>query len=795
MFKGVAICIATILSFSIVDGNYVNPAPAKPAQPAKPVYAAPAQPAQPYYPQRVQRAPYNPAPQQYRMTAAPSKAPVFKDPKKQKFDQFWDNLALCDAEYDLKTCLLSSTKRSIFFKEKRIINCMTDFGRGLCKKIETTSNGKCDNGQVTIDKDNCRTAAFANALLVFNQVVSDLNEALRANPNFDQWSFATMKMALAATRSDSDCVTTSFFNYINQCAASKYISNENVQCVDNYLNNYKCSYAKEVGDRWSLPEFLNDIGLIEPSEFVEKMKKSYDTKSDADIYSAVKTLLGNVAEEKNSRQVRAMRYKHDHKLKTASIYTCPNKFKHFNNLYENQIIEGIPESQVAFHFPIDKEIKGTVSGEEVTVPVDPITNSSEIYDTCETYFDVTRAEWDEYYKTGDKKDKEPLKQTNMCFSVSGYELEHVETGKIKPLSWEKVSNYDYCFSASWNQVPSCSSHLTRWRMKTACCKSYANVQAEFQSEWKKINPSKKQPFYQYAQPTQAPAKYGRALLTPTSPVKYVTYNAYTPVEHKPIAAKIDKKRLMYHHYAISSKDKGSLGFGSRTYRFSNIYNIEKDAAAWLYKLKTGICKETKDNTNKIKGQYLSKLPVSKYANSIKQLCKYANEHKLIQPNVRALMQESVYTAPVNTKPAPVVDIEVYDPYVGSHYASKAVCESLEIKLDFNEIIPLISFSCHSQSCVLAQLASCMEIPQHKKFVGYDYVAPYYKQIYSKPQPQPSKGYGGASFMAEKVNDTHLALLGAGGFLVGLVAAFVVSQFIVSKNRYSSTTDAQFSQLV
>lgn len=110
-------------------------------------------------------------------------------------------------------------------------------------------------------------------------------------------------------------------------------------------------------------------------------------------------------------------------------------------------------------------------------------------------------------------------------------------------------------------------------------------------------------------------------------------------------------------------------------------------------------------------------------------------------------------------------------YLGGDKYARETCESLNIDLDFNAVIPLMTGTCQPQSCILSQYAACIENPrdEHKNFkkpVHYNYYtapllpATYGRSLLSSPQ------------------DSILSYASV-GFIVGVVVVALI-QFVLSK---------------
>ena len=338
--------IASLLcvSASVVAQDYYPPQQQEYYQPPQQAYYQP-QPQADYQQDYVQDH-YQPD------YVAPYEEPAsYKDDSKEHFDLFWDNLELCHAEYDLASCLLDCNSRNTFFLEQRIADCTVKFVRGLCGKLQA-ENKRCDNGYIKLDADNCPTAAFADAFLVFNKMVTDLNSALTITPSFDEWIFTTIKLAVKTTTNNADCVINAFFNFLKQCAASNFISSQDIQCVETYLNDTSCGFYDEEEDGWNLPLLIERYGLAGAEEAIEKLKHGYGTDRDEDVLPALGKVLESIAAQ-SENGIHFVSTSYDDHLQQASVDVCPTAFVPMNGLYDAEGIIGVPAEAVSFHFPVN----------------------------------------------------------------------------------------------------------------------------------------------------------------------------------------------------------------------------------------------------------------------------------------------------------------------------------------------------------------------------------------------------------------------------------------------------------
>jgi hypothetical protein len=482
--------LATVFFVASVGANYAPPAaqyapqyksaPVQYAPPSAPVQYAPASAPAQYAPP--------PAPAQYAPPAYAAPVDTYAEDSHKYHDQYWDNQQLCTAEFDLTTCLMSCESRKAFFEHERIKECTVKFVKGLCGSLAQTKTGGCDNGDIKLDAENCPKAAFADALLVFNKLTTDLNSALTVSTQVDKWSFITTKLALQAARNNADCVINSFLNYLNQCKTAQLVDAKDSKCVDDYLNHAHCQFAEEDIDGWNLPQLVERYGLDGAEILIKNVQEAYGYREDHDIAGAIHELLVSTAGE-DTQGIQFASSQFEYHLKKSSLNVCPENFLSFNENFEATGLRGLPELDVAFHFPAAGTVPyqetevvtnddGTVSTQNVGEPeqldLDPFTDKT-IYDECANYFHSTQLMF-EAGMTG---------MGNRCISIDGYGIHFVESGATKELNYELLDGQftagtppQQCYKASWDEAKTCSTHLSEWHMTVSCCKSYETIHNE-----------------------------------------------------------------------------------------------------------------------------------------------------------------------------------------------------------------------------------------------------------------------------------------------------------------------------
>ncbi|KDO18462.1 hypothetical protein SPRG_15340 [Saprolegnia parasitica CBS 223.65] len=121
-----------------------------------------------------------------------------------------------------------------------------------------------------------------------------------------------------------------------------------------------------------------------------------------------------------------------------------------------------------------------------------------------------------------------------------------------------------------------------------------------------------------------------------------------------------------------------------------------------------------------------------------------------------------------------------------------VCDSLHVSWDIATVVPIVSTKCFPQSCVLAQLSQCMDIPEPTYMaIGYDYVAEptdgyngYRPSSYQRPSSYATYNqYSRALMASASTSSTYLATF---GFVAGVVVV-VVAQVVLRKPKAAEAT--------
>ncbi|OQR80903.1 hypothetical protein THRCLA_11915, partial [Thraustotheca clavata] len=326
---------------------------------------------------------------QYRPTSEPKSSYNTSANDESNFNSFYDNLKICKAEYTLESCIINSASRHDCFSEQRIKECTTKFITGFCNDLGTTTTGKYDNGYVKCDSSTCADAALADSLLVYNKLLRDVNTALDVTPQFDQWSFTTIKLALASTRNHADCVIKSFFHYLGGCAKSSVLPKRDLKCLDKALSSSKCEWAQDTADGWNLPQFLQRYGDLAFNSVVGKMKSRFGTSSNARISKAVQDLLEDVA-DKETQFVEVINSDYDYVKEITSVDVCAPAID--NMALDSE--SGTDAELVRFHFPSEKptEFCKAKYGETAYEDSDD-EKSVNLYKKCAAFFKETKEKY------------------------------------------------------------------------------------------------------------------------------------------------------------------------------------------------------------------------------------------------------------------------------------------------------------------------------------------------------------------------------------------------------------------
>ncbi|OQR85114.1 hypothetical protein ACHHYP_12261, partial [Achlya hypogyna] len=295
------------------------------------------------------------------------------------FHLFYDNLNVCTAENALESCIISSASRADCMSVRRIEQCTTTFVTSLCDELATTTTGSYDNGYVQCTAETCTNAALADSLLVYNRLLSDVNTALAVTPQFDQWSFTTIKLALASTRHHADCVIKAFFNYLGGCAQSSVLPERDLTCLDKALTTSQCEWAYETADGWNLPQFLQKYGSLAFNGVVSSMHDRFGITPTA---HAIDDLLADVTDEA-TQFVQFVNTEFDYEEQTTSVDVCSFAVE------EVDAEDGTNIDAIKFHFPTKRsELVEAAYAETCFDDSEP--GKQNLYKTCAKFFDETK---------------------------------------------------------------------------------------------------------------------------------------------------------------------------------------------------------------------------------------------------------------------------------------------------------------------------------------------------------------------------------------------------------------------
>ncbi|ETW00615.1 hypothetical protein H310_07186 [Aphanomyces invadans] len=575
---------------------------------------------------------------------------------KKPFDQFYDNLKLCKVEGDLALCIATAQSRRDCMSDKRVNKCTSQFVTALCSELATTTTGTYNNGYFSATTDSCVDAALADSLLVYNKLLREVNTALSITTQFDQWTFTTVKLALASTRNHADCVIKSFFNFLTESANNKVLRKQDRQCLDEALNNKNCEWAQDATDGWNLPSFLRRYGNLAFNQAIRYMESRFGSSQKSQLNHAISDLLEAVKDQ-NTQFVEFINSDYDFTHRTTTVQLCSFVPPSHSVGYQmNGKVVGVDASKIKFHLPITDShdiwyAEPTTSwkkrkGEKVPP----------IVATCDAYYKETKDAYDADVATGTKW---------MAYKVKADSSFVGRRGKNLDVECIKADEGEGCKLFSDKEI--------------AAAVDDAN---------KDDKDNKK---------------------------KVKTFS---------VGDRVDAA-----HAAFVKKARDTLGTSpDRCFGLSGHF---------IRFLETGEVK-----------------PVT-----------------FADPTVRTFDGKTVAIKSPYCKAASWVEPHSCNSHL-THSSFKRLCQTLKRSWDLDTVVPIVSTRCFPQSCVLAQLAKCMDVPE-KVETGYDYV--------TKPQP----GYNGyrnnyyqRSMLAlESVNTGVLAMA---GFVAG--AAVVVVAQVMLKTR-------------
>ncbi|KAF0716747.1 hypothetical protein As57867_002681, partial [Aphanomyces stellatus] len=827
-------------------------------------------------------------------TPPPKPEPSPVAPNKKIFDQFYDNLKLCAAENVLEQCIISSQSRRDCLSEQRINTCTTQFIQGLCKNIATTSTGCYDNGYFKATTDTCVDAALADSLLVYNKLLREVNTALAVTPQFDEWTFTTLKLALASTRNHADCVIKSFFNYLNGCARSRVLPVKDLKCLDKALNNGKCEWAKEVADGWNLPSFLKKYGSLVFHQALGYMKQRWGTTQDAALATVIQDLVAAVTDE-TTQSIEFIDTDYDFTHRRTSINVCT-----LTAPWHVLTKDGADALSVQFHLPPAVAATATTSSygpmEWPNEDTTEWSGADSIYARCDAYFTKTKKEYEatsgltweclpfgsdggtylavrlaadtldaecltakdlgfgqctlfkdadtctkatpqanendmHVFKCGDAL--QPVlgesgydvtsyfcgwarqhlgNARDKCFSSNGHMISFLDTGGApQPIRLENIvdahgNNIPFCKKVSWAEPQSCNSHLTQWTQSVSCCKSYQTVLRELQTAWDTRVGYDNNGGSMYGRRGSVAGRYDgnqegykRYLDTQADQTTLTTQegtatNSLSPDRPTSVPKTFDTKSCPYEKILTSRADDWELGaFHGALYSMDDasgaatsspstatldVPDIDKRLdlfmSSWFTK-----CQRAADDGGRVT-RWCQRVGLW-WSDQCAHLSSATPKHDIetwCQDPSHAVNLVSAYANQPLTRRDPVDTAFDENPnggfrasFLDGSMAYKRLCKTLQRSWDLDTIVPIVSTKCFPQSCVLAKLAQCVDIPESN--TGYDYVA------------QPAAGYGGyrpsgyqRSLLAMTAS-VHIAVVPLLGFVAGVVVVGIAHATLTS----------------
>ncbi|KAF0693135.1 Aste57867_15855 [Aphanomyces stellatus] len=401
-----------------------------------------------------------------------------------------------------------------------------------------------------------------------------------------------------------------------------------------------------------------------------------------------------------------------------------------------------------------------------------------------------------------------------CYSYNSHSIKFLETGETQVIKVDDIVWSDgetkwinpFCKKASWVEPNSCNSHLTQWTQSVSCCKSYETVLREVQDAWDRQNNRYGNNWYGnnnnggYNNGYNGPRGLEEELSPPiiksepepvygrnTRPTKVPdNYDTKACPYEKILTSTADDWETGEFHGALYSADH------SPVWSTDDIGNIDHAIAtylgSWFDK-----CAKAYDDGDRVTewcttvGEWLIEHKPSLLGNSnFAQILKWIDDHGLLTSIVAADYENAEIVARDDTdvdyykQPSGLCDAS----YIAGSSSYKRLCNSLKRSWDLDTVVPIVSTKCFPQSCVLAQLAKCVDIPE--KETGYDYVA------------QPAPGYNGyrpsgyqRSLMA--LETVHVGVLAVSGFVAG--AAVIVVAQVLTKLRRGGAVSSPTYQLV
>ncbi|KAG9413863.1 hypothetical protein AC1031_013072 [Aphanomyces cochlioides] len=781
---------------------------------------------------------YATAPSYGKKTTSAPKATT--DPVKRHFDQFYDNLQYCTAENALEQCIISSDSAKDCLSEKRINTCSTQFVNSLCRNLRSSTTGSYDNGYFKATTTTCTDAALADSILVYERLIIDLVSSVVVTPEFDAWSFATIKLALSSTRNHADCVIKSFLNYLNGCAKSRVLPKKDLKCLDTALNNGKCEWANE-GITGLLNLDLNGLATKD-SKFINSALNFAFGILEQGLTTVSKLFTGTTIQD---LQYVHTDYDFEHGKSSVNVCTLTAPWQSLGN--EN----GASANLVKFHLPLQYKDADTIFPE---LPRET-TKKETIYSTCDKYYADTKKKYEDRLADTSNIDQfawqcqqmsdtspflivrltadldaecaqdssvqqcktfrdktacetalgqlasDPTRITcgdslkkltgedgydslalfctwvrekignagDSCFVNNGYSIKFLETGETQPVTFtdivingEGVSKLSVCKKASWKEPHSCNAHLTQWQQSVTCCKSYETVLRDFQAAWDKKNARNNGNSY---------GKYSSRGL------EEEVAQPYSNDRPTAVPASYSTKECPYEKILTSEADtSGNVGLHGALYPMDSLFpailsgvhnptdDLAENALTKIYHDNwETFCSGAFDDGGRVKNWCSNYATVKLYDNNEKKILAAANSG----------------------------DVQVLGeaPKLNSCYLSESstytkLCKTLKRTWELDTVVPILSTKCFPQSCVLAQLAKCADLPE--KETGYDYVA----------QPQP--GYTGyipsyyhrALLALDTVNTGALAMA---GFVAG--AAVIAIAQVMLKTRTGHGVPSASYQLV
>jgi hypothetical protein len=377
---------------------------------------------------------------------------------KAKFEQFWTSSEICDNEFFLSSCYIDTRSLNKFGRESRKASCVKRFVHKSCEagfetSIAGTASDYSDSSTIKDIQDHktkgCTTRALSNALMVMSRMNGDIKDGAdkydgnKFTNAQDVWTLIKLEAALKSTRQHAHCVINAFLNYMNQCSADDFISEEDMECLSESMQ-LDCGIVEHHDD--TNTDFLGSgSGSVSP---IEQEQGAWHLGS---IFNVLKEAAENLYDYTD---IHTIETHYDYHMKESHLTIDRSTSDQFDLISP----DGVDRDDVHYVVP-SFDADGSMQTN--------MTDAS-IYDTCSEYFNLGKDEAENSAILSHTSDK--------CYSVSSWSIIFLEDGNPRNMEWEHAGTDKV--RAKWNDVQGCGTRLTQWSTRIACCKSYATVLSE-----------------------------------------------------------------------------------------------------------------------------------------------------------------------------------------------------------------------------------------------------------------------------------------------------------------------------